>query len=418
MLIIADDLTGAADCGAACARQGRSVFVVMDGSAPPDDADVVAVDADTRSLDATAAGARIRQLVDRFAASPLLFKKVDSTLRGHVGSELAAALAGRRDATGQPVTAVFASAFPATGRTIVEGRPYLHGIPLEQTEVWRHERRGAGVFLPDLMAAAGLTAALIDLAQVRGPTLPDRMARLCGTVDVLVFDAETDADLAAITAAATSMAGETIWAGSAGLVSHVAGTRSPINATMPRPPVRPGPLLFVVGSMSSVSRRQADVLAQAPGMMRLDLAVSEVVASADGRPVMERTAQLERMLLGGSDVVITLTADIPDDPAHALPLRLGLAALAEPVAAQIGGLLVTGGETGRAVLNAMGVAGLHLQRELEPGVPLCIAPAPHRFGVVTKAGAFGDERTLLNCRQALRDLAGSFPLPSSSSDME
>jgi len=77
----------------------------------------------------------------------------------------------------------------------------------------------------------------------------------------------------------------------------------------------------------------------------------------------------------------------------------------------LGGLLCTGGETARAVLDAAGAAGLRLLGEAEPGVPLGTAVGWRDRPVVTKAGAFGTERTLVRCRAALRHLLrGDIPL--------
>jgi len=57
--------------------------------------------------------------------------------------------------------------------------------------------------------------------------------------------------------------------------------------------------------------------------------------------------------------------------------------------------VLTGGETARAVLAARGVRELRLLGEVEPGVPFGMA----RDGtlVCTKAGAFGNPGTLVNC---------------------
>ena len=98
VLIFADDLSGAADCGIACVNAGLSTIVSLGLPSNGHRVDVLSVDADTRSLSASAAAERLRQLVQVHAEDPavLLFKKIDSTLRGHLGPELAAVLKARR----------------------------------------------------------------------------------------------------------------------------------------------------------------------------------------------------------------------------------------------------------------------------------------------------------------------------------
>ena len=53
---------------------------------------------------------------------------------------------------------------------------------------------------------------------------------------------------------------------------------------------------------------------------------------------------------------------------------------------------MTGGATARAVLEQLGVASLDLVAEPEPGIAVARTGAQH---VVTKAGAFGDAKTLV-----------------------
>src|SRR5689334_23044685 len=106
--IIADDLTGALDTAAPFAARGwRTCVVPWPGPSPralsaavrrsSADHDVVVVDTASRHVAANEAGRRVRAVVaaarrvDADAASPRAFyKKIDSTLRGHVAVELAA----------------------------------------------------------------------------------------------------------------------------------------------------------------------------------------------------------------------------------------------------------------------------------------------------------------------------------------
>jgi 4-hydroxythreonine-4-phosphate dehydrogenase len=78
--------------------------------------------------------------------------------------------------------------------------------------------------------------------------------------------------------------------------------------------------------------------------------------------------------------------------------------LAEAIAGmreQIGGLVLTGGATARAVLSRLGIAALRVVGEVETGVPILVAEGSG-LPVVTKAGDFGDRETLLRCRLVLQ----------------
>src|SRR5919206_4013026 len=101
--VIADDLTGAADCGIAFAAAGLPTFVAVGVAPAPASAQVVAVDTDTRRGGAADAAERTRAAAAQAVAqgARVLYKKIDSTLRGHVGAEIAAAARAAEDA-GRP----------------------------------------------------------------------------------------------------------------------------------------------------------------------------------------------------------------------------------------------------------------------------------------------------------------------------
>ena len=93
-----------------------------------------------------------------------------------------------------------------------------------------------------------------------------------------------------------------------------------------------------------------------------------------------------------------------DDAIVHLARAGGVAALAEAAALaaeHAAGLVLTGGETARAVCDRVGVRAIELCGEVEPGVPLGRIASPAR-AVVTKAGAFGDPGTLCRAVDAVR----------------
>jgi uncharacterized protein YgbK (DUF1537 family) len=110
--VVADDLTGAADTGVAFLPAGLSVVVGWTDDVVRADADVVAISTGSRAMSEDAARARTIAAADacRRRGVALLYKKIDSLLRGHVGLEIAAVLsAWDRDSL-----ALVAPAFPAT----------------------------------------------------------------------------------------------------------------------------------------------------------------------------------------------------------------------------------------------------------------------------------------------------------------
>lgn len=400
LLIVADDLTGAADCGAACVRRGLDTTVLLAPDAATHGAEVVAIDADTRALSAKAAVERtVGVLAPYRGRDCIVFKKIDSTLRGHFAAELAAALSVRRARVPESV-AILAPAFPAMGRTTVEGRHLLWGKPLEETELWRGEGRAGRAFIPAMVANAGLRVELLRLDHMRAGVdlLAAAIRRLAVKADVVVCDAESDDDLAALAKASFQLGRQAIWAGSAGLVGHLADAAGLTRTHAGHAPASVvGSQVFVIGSRSEVSRRQAAALAALEGVEVVDI---DPAASSEELDEADFGGRFSAALETGKVVLVWQAGEKP--PADAAKSRRcgDLAARIAGYADRIGALFATGGETARCLLEALGVRALRLVDEIEPGVALSVAAGRRGLAVITKAGAFGHDATLAACRAA------------------
>jgi 4-hydroxythreonine-4-phosphate dehydrogenase len=297
---------------------------------------------------------------------------------------------------------VLAPAFPGTGRITRGGQVLVGGVPLERTEVWRDAGMPGPADPAAMLRSAGLDAAILSLGEVRSG--PDALARAAAVADAVVCDAETEGDLSAIADAGARLGRPVVWAGSAGLARHLPAALALRPEPAPggrRAAAVSGPILFLVGSRSSVARGQAEVLAREPGVMRIDLDPRELLA---GRAAAA-AATLAQVLGSGRDALAVL-GDAPVAPERGPELALAAARLVAPHAPRLGGVFVTGGEMARALVGVLGASGVHLLGEVEPGVPLGIADTAPPLPLVTKAGAFGSPATGSRARAALAALAG------------
>lgn len=387
IVMIADDLSGAADCAVSCAVQGLRTVVQLSETPSSDAAQVLAIDAATRSMPADRAASTVERIVApyRGARPQVLFKKLDSLLRGHIGPELAAMRCSRT-----PAVIVMASALPLQGRTTIDGCVWLKGHPLPTAHA------------PRLLESAGLTSAQLNLAQIRGGSvqLASKMAVFAGHFDVLICDAETEDDLQAIAGAIVALPhagwdGSIIWAGSSGLARHIPQAMGIARAAGPvEEPHFRGPILMAVGSRAALAHEQACDAARSDGVTTLLLTpntLREGCGSAIGNA-----------LDSGNDVIAVIESR--DETAEDPQLCSTLASLITPHMDKVGALIVTGGETARAVLTASGITSLRLLREVEPGVPLAVSIGSRHIPVITKSGSFGNRATLAHCAQVLRGL--------------
>lgn len=417
--IIADDLTGAADCSEAFMLAGHRPLVLLeagDGTlAAESSCDVVALSTNSRdgseASAARAVSAAVKELA--VAAPGIWFKKVDSTLRGHLGLEMRAVIELLA-----PELAIVCPAFPAAGRTLRDGRMYVHGEPLEETGLWRVGGRGGGAAqLPAMLAVAGVSASAVT--DVRDGGLTVRLGSAPRGA-VLVADADTDADLDAIVAAGLECGRDVLWVGSAGLAGALA-------SRLPAPECEPagsegfgcgvvgdsGPVLVVAGSTSELARRQVAALERSCGIATTLVRVADLLADdAAGRRAAADA--VGAALAAGRDAALAIEpigvgTRLPDY-GGTLAGRLG--ELVGGHAGRFGGLVLTGGDTARAVLGAIGIEAMAVVANVERGVPVSrpfVTQAVPNLCVVTKAGAFGDDESLGRAVRALHGWAPDSP---------
>jgi uncharacterized protein YgbK (DUF1537 family) len=404
-LILADDLTGASDCAVAFAQLGISASVTWAAELP--DQVVVALETDSRRLDAAQAAMRVRQMLDvHYRSGAYFFKKIDSTLRGQPAAELAGAI-GQLRARGWNGLSVVAPAFPATGRSTREGRVHLWGQALEDTSLWARDHTYPDADMVAILEAEGLNVWLADLDAVRtGATALACLVReaLDQGADVVVCDASEASDLDIIAQATVPLAQHLFWTGSGGLAQALARADRKAGDVCPEPIAVEGGILFVVGSVAEASRAASAVVAADRAVVPMVVAPNILYDGSAGPQWKAVARAIADTLEAGGDVLVEIAADSNADLSEGAYLVTQLGALLQPAAPHVGALFATGGETALALLRALGVTGVRLIEEIEAGVPLGLSQGALTIPVVTKAGAFGDAGTLHRCLSHLRRL--------------
>jgi uncharacterized protein YgbK (DUF1537 family) len=405
ILIIADDLTGAADAGATFAHAGWPTVVALRLAAELPVSDVLVASTESRGLAREEAVARVQLVARRLQGTGLLrktiyvYKKIDSTLRGYPGPELAAAMGvfGLK-------RVLVAPAFPAQGRTTVGGRQLVDGVPVERSVFGREVPCSelSILFQPE---RKGKPPRLIGLESVRRGTDAVRAALDASNTGLVIADAETDADLKVIAQGAVRC-GVDLWCGSAGLAQALAQVLPRPESKIPRPAVPPPPrgaILAVAGSRQPRTARQVEV-AQDWGVAVVypALGLPEGEAASPERTI-QRTA---RRLADGEHVILT-TAGLDDAPRGEQAMASRLASVVRELAAGswLGGLVLTGGDIAAAACAALEADALWLHGETQPGIAwgVLLGGLLPGLPVVTKAGGFGTDETLVVAIRMLQD---------------
>jgi uncharacterized protein YgbK (DUF1537 family) len=409
--IIADDLTGAADSGVQLARSGYRTVVVFRGASIPsgDDLDAVAVDTDSRSLPAGFAAKRVVETGHAVREARIVYKKIDSTLRGSIGAELAAALAATRRRK-----ALIAPAFPGTGRETKGGKQLVHGEPVHETELSKDPVTPIlESHIPSLVAHAFGNVVALSVTEVRNG---ERVREALEGDNCVVADAESDGDLEALVGAVPDPS-SILWVGSAGLARALGEVYPGAHNGLPTGSLVPASaVLAVVGSVNEVAREQLLRLSQEPGLAAVYLDTAALFCRSSYEDTVGEAAEAVRNALSsGRGVALSSAAGEEVDSAlrGASVSRREVServsdALAEIVAGLSGkdlfdALILTGGDTAVRVASVLGATGILLEGEVEAGVPVGTLVGPHPYRVVTKAGGFGGPDTLHDAFRALAE---------------
>ncbi len=344
--LLADDLTGALDTAAELVGLTGPVQAFWHGAMPSSLPANAALDSGTRELERAAAVAATEALASRLDGAGIIYKKIDSLLRGPTIAEIAACFRA-----GGGERAVFAPAFPFQGR-VTRG-----GV--------QHARDAGGRWAPvggDLLARLRQEGVEAQRADPDRPLPPG----------FSLFDAETDADLRRVAACGRAAPGPVLWIGAGGLAQALAGDAQ-AEAVSPLPL----PILGLFGSDQAVTAGQ------------LASCGADWLLLPDGHEV-SATMLAEQLASNGRALA---SLDLP----HNLPR----AEAAQRIEAELhrlahglprpGTLVVAGGETLRGLCLSLRARSLEVRGRILPGLPRSILRGGLWDGVtvVSKSGAFG-----------------------------
>ncbi len=402
---IADDFTGATDLANNLVRSGMRTLQTIGVPAAPLAAEVDAVVVALKSRTIAAAEAVAQSLaalewLRRAGCRQFYFKycsTFDSTPQGNIGPVAEALL----DALGAKL-AIACPAFPTTGRTIYMGNLFVGEVPLSESGMRDHpltpmtDASLVRVLQAQSHAKVGLVAwssvAAGEAAiRTRFAALEDEGVRLA------VVDAITDADLHAIAAACAGHA--LITAGSGVAIGLPGNFRRagllPTRADAAELPQVAGLEAVVSGSCSQATNAQvAHWIESGRPAIRID--PREIARGAD---VATAALQQADALLAAGPVLFYATA--APEAVKAVQTELGVeaaGAMVEQALARIAQgliergvrrLVVAGGETSGAVVQALDITALKIGPQIDPGVPWTATQGAHPILLALKSGNFG-----------------------------
>jgi uncharacterized protein YgbK (DUF1537 family) len=403
---IADDFTGATDLCNTLVRGGmrtvQMIGVPESGFAVPEaDAVVVALKSRTSpSAEAVEQSLAALAWLQRQGAEQIIFKycsTFDSTERGNIGP-VADALAQALDVP----LALVCPAFPETGRTIYRGHLFVGDTLLSDTHMRDHPltpmRDSDLVRLMAMQAQGKVGLVRWDTIEAGAEAVRRAFQELAADdYRYAVADTLKDEHLRTLGRAA---ADHRLITGGSGIALGLpdnflnAGRLVASAASDALPPVA-GREAVLSGSCSAATQGQVKVMAAARPAFALDPMKDPEQQTADA--LAWAAERLEK-----GPVLIYATA--PPEKVQAAQAELGATVAAERVEGMMASLarglvargvrrlVVAGGETSGAVVQALGVRGLRIGRQIAPGVPCTVSLDAEPLALALKSGNFGDEQ--------------------------
>lgn len=355
-----------------------------------------------------------------------IYKKIDSTLRGNIGSEIEALF----EIFSFEIALVVPS-YPENGRTVIEGNLFVHNIPLDKTEIASDPKspiRESNV-LRLVANQTNYKIGHVELATIeKGEESIVKKIRSLreNQVKIIVCDASTKEHMMEISRAGKRFS-NILWVGSAGLAYYYSkvfsigfdGEGAQIQAAhkvlqnkessvfKEKTP----PCLIVAGSMTNTTKRQVEELLKNNQVEPLKVNPLQLFDGAPKLTIADAVEQGKRHLNNNKHVVIVL--DSSPESQHQFNLwkkksgfsniEIGnsianfLGVIVEGIISdsRISGLVLTGGDIAVATCSALETSAISILDEVEEGIPLgkLLGGKGDHIYVVTKAGAFGSKQS-------------------------
>lgn len=412
--LIADDFTGANDAGVQFKKQGLRTTVLIEVDnirSVLNETDVIVIDTESRAQPPDVAYEKVREATRALkkAGVKTVYKKIDSTLRGNIGSELD----GVMDELEMNLSIV-APAFPLNGRITVGGYQLVNQIPLEKTN-FAHDHISPikESYVPTLIQnqtkrkVGHVTFSTI----MAGPQSLEQaiIEQQKGGKEVIVVDAVTQDDLNTIAGVAVDL--DALHCGSAGLAEGL----SKLLRTFPRS------IMVISGSVNNVAMQQISKARKVLNTYVMELDPFKIVRGEREKESHKVINDVMKAVNTGNDIIVKSAKSRE----HAVrTLRYGrkkgftdievsgeissfLGEIVETFVqtGKIAGLALVGGDTAVKIIKGMGALGTKIEREVLPGIPICkvVGGKYNGLRIVTKAGGFGDENAIIKIVKCLKE---------------
>jgi len=428
IVVVADDLTGSNATGVLLKKNGLKTHTVLhaeDATNPlVQDSDCIVISTNSRAIPSDEAYQEVSNALTPLISSQVVLysKRIDSTLRGNLGSETDAFL----DLLGEDWIAVCVPCFPSSGRILVGGQLLVAGVPLKKTAVAKDPKCPITTSSAEKLFVAqskyGVASIGIDDIAEGSEALRDQFLRLrADGKRIIICDSIVSDDMETI-ADALMLSGIPFVPVDPGVFTAICAKKK-LATTDSRKDV--SKLLCVIGSVNEVAIGQTYELLKAIPHYNVILQVRELLESEERRAAEIERALAELIAHADDGNLLSLIGS-GINPAERLSFEfymqrdgVDMETISDRVAGSFAeiayrifeqvpgfkGIYSTGGDITAAINARFGTIGLRLFDEVVPlaGYGELVGGRFPGLRFISKGGMVGDEKAMVTCVNYLRE---------------
>ena len=419
-IVIADDLTGSnATCSLFKKIGLRAASILKLQGDINYDVDVISYSTASRGLDKEEAYKKVSEAIKILKNKDVLVynKRIDSTLRGNIGTEINAMLDNLEDDR----IAVVIPSYPDSGRIVVNKTMLVNGVLLENSDAGKDPKTPIKTSCVESLVQKDIkySSTYFTLSDIEQPIeeIVKKIQEAIKKSRVLVFDAVNNEDIIKISKA----------------IIH-----SDINIIT----VDPGPftlyyskelqkknhlekkILMVIGSVTATTKKQIEYILQEEDIFLVKMKIEDFFEKESCSKEIERVISFIKKGITSYDLFLVTTSPIGDEKkADLQKLAENLNTTVEEISKIIAntltetivkilketqkfeGIYSSGGDITIALLEKLKAIGVEIREEVIPlaAYGRLIGGDFPNLKLVSKGGMVGDEKTIKLCRHKIKN---------------
>ena len=419
-IVIADDLTGSnATCSLFKKIGLRAASILKLQGDINYDVDVISYSTASRGLDKEEAYKKVSEAIKILKNKDVLVynKRIDSTLRGNIGTEINAMLDNLEDDR----IAVVIPSYPDSGRIVVNKTMLVNGVLLENSDAGKDPKTPIKTSCVESLIQKGIkySSTYFTLSDIEQPIeeIVKKIQEAIKKSRVLIFDAVNNEDIIKISKA----------------IIH-----SDINIIT----VDPGPftlyyskelqkknhlekkILMVIGSVTTTTKKQIEYILQEEDIFLVKMRVEDFFEEESCSKEIERVISFIKKGIESYDLFLVTTSPIGDEKkADLQKLAENLNTTVEEISKIIAntltetvvkilketekfeGVYSSGGDITIALLEKLKAIGVEIREEVIPlaAYGRIIGGDFPDLKLVSKGGMVGDEKTIKLCLHKIKN---------------